>query len=95
MSSANFPPMIDHLMRCAAAWCAAHDAVPLGRLGRLAINDAGVFSRLEAPDANLTLATLQRLARFLSDPANWPEGAAVPEEVTAFAQRVCGQKVAA
>lgn len=84
-------PLVDRLRECADLWTAAHAARP-GRLGRLVINDGGFFTRIESPGASVTTATLERFARFLADPANWPEGedgrGAVPEAVHAFAHVV-------
>jgi hypothetical protein len=68
----------DRLRRCCTLWCEAHDAKP-GRLGRLVVNDGGFFARLESPGATTTTATLEKFARFLADPANWPDGN-VPRE---------------
>lgn len=91
----NFPkPLVDALVECAELWCAAHDDPPqIARLGRLVVNDAGFFTRLAKQTKGTTTDTLNRFARFLLDPANWPEpacGAArVPQEVRDLAHR-CG-----
>jgi len=77
----------DRLRMACASWCAANEAKP-GRLGRLAINDGGFFTRLENnPGASTTTATLTRFAEFLADPANWP-GGLVAEEAKALAHVV-------
>lgn len=77
----------DRLRIACASWCAANDAKP-GRLGRLAINDGGFFTRLENnPGASTTTTTLTRFAEFLADPANWPDGL-VAEEAQALAHVV-------
>lgn len=77
----------DRLRIACTAWCVANDAKP-GRLGRLAINDGGFFTRLEKnPCASTTTATLGKFAQFLVDAANWPEGK-VAEEAKALAHVV-------
>lgn len=77
----------DRLRQASAAWCSANEAKP-GRLGRLAINDGGFFTRLENnPGASTTTATLTRFAEFLADPANWPDGV-VADEAKALAHVV-------
>lgn len=87
MDTANILTLDDRLRLACAAWCAAHEARP-GRLGRLAINDGGFFTRLENnPAASTTTATLEKFARFLADPANWPEGE-VADEAKALAHVV-------
>lgn len=74
--------LVDRLRDCAGRWVSAHGA-SLARLGRTVINDGGFFARIDAPGASVTTATLERFARFLGDPGNWPDGA-VPDEVAAF-----------
>lgn len=76
-------PLIDRLVLVAARWAAAHEAT-LARLGREVVNDGGFFGRLEAPGANTTTATLEKFARFLAEPGNWP-GGTVPGEAHRFA----------
>lgn len=77
----------DRLRQASAAWCSANEAKP-GRLGRLAINDGGFFTRLENnPGASTTTATLTRFAEFLADPANWPDSV-VADEAKALAHVV-------
>ena len=75
-------PLLDRLRVCAALWSEATDA-KLARLGREVVNDGGFFARLESPGASTTTATLEKFARFLIDPANWPD-AKVPGDVVAF-----------
>ena len=75
-------PLLDRLRVCAVLWSEATDA-KLARLGREVVNDGGFFARLESPGASTTTATLEKFARFLLDPANWPD-AVVPGEVAAF-----------
>lgn len=76
------PSLVDRLRDCANAWGAAHDAKP-SRLGLLVVNDSGFFSRLAAREASTTTATLEKFARFLAEPENWPDGT-VPGEVREF-----------
>ncbi|MFZ5745252.1 MAG: hypothetical protein ACOY7T_12320 [Pseudomonadota bacterium] len=78
--------LIDRLRQSADRWREVNDAT-LAKLGRLVINDGGFFSRIEAPGASTTTATLERFARFLGDPANWREGA-VPDVVAEFVHAV-------
>lgn len=92
MTLQNPPTLIDRLTSAALAWSAANDATP-ARLGRLAINDGGFFTRIGTPDASTTTVTLEKFARFLVDPANWPDGE-VAEEAKAFAH-VTGISLAA
>ena len=79
--------LVDRLRVCAALWAEANDATT-AKLARLVINDGGFFTRLDAPGATTTAATLEKFARWLGEPANWPAdetGArAVPQEVVAF-----------
>lgn len=79
-------PLIDRLRLCAALWTEANGAT-LARLGRSAVNDGGFFTRLENQVQGTTTASLERFARFMLDPANWPDGG-VPEEVVAFGHAV-------
>lgn len=55
-------------------------------LGRTVVNDGGYFGMVEASNSTRT-ATLEKFARFLADPVNWPN-LAVPAEVIAFAHVV-------
>lgn len=73
--------LIDRLRIAAALWADANDAT-LARLGRGAINDSSYFTRSE-PAQGPTTGTLEKFARFLGDPGNWPDGV-VPGEVCAF-----------
>ncbi|PKB19634.1 hypothetical protein B0I00_1873 [Novosphingobium kunmingense] len=75
-------PLIDRLMTCAKAWAEANDR-SLSRLATIVVNDGKFFVRCEEGTANPTAATLERFARFLGEPANWPEGA-VPDAVASF-----------
>lgn len=73
--------LVERLQQCADLWTAATGG-SLAQLGRVAINDSTFFSRLESPRGPTT-ATLEKFARFLTDPGNWPDGE-VPGEVVAF-----------
>ena len=72
------------LMGAANAWCAVHEA-PLSRLGKAVASDAAFFDRVEGRAVlPCTVATLEKFARFLADPVNWPDGV-VAEEARALA----------
>lgn len=75
--------LVDRLRICAVLWTEANDA-SFARLGKAVVNDGGFFTRLDSPGSTTTAATLEKFARFLIDPANWPD-AVVPGEVAAFA----------
>lgn len=81
--------LVDALMECAELWCVAHtpEPAPLARLGRLAVGDGGFFTRLPTQSKGATTDTLERFARFLLDPANWPDGRVVPH-AREFAHRL-------
>ena len=78
--------LTDRLFAAARAWVEAHDAT-LARLGRAVVNDTSFFARLEKPQASPTTATLEKFARYLADPVNWPEGK-VADEAKALAHVV-------
>ncbi len=84
-------PLVDRLRASAAAWVDANEA-SLARLGRAVVNDGGFFTRLETQVQGTTTASLERFARFLVEPANWPADASgarvVPAEVIAFGHAV-------
>lgn len=86
MIEAEFIPLVDALKQCSALWVERSGATH-ARLGRSVVNDGGFFSRLETQPRGTTTDTLERFARFLALPDNWPEGE-VPEEVLSFAGRV-------
>lgn len=71
------------LLDCAERWAAAHDGAPLSRIGKTVAGDANFFDRISR-GGGVNLATLEKFAGFLADPANWPDGA-VPKEAVAFA----------
>lgn len=78
--------LIEHLQAAADAWCSACER-SLSRLATMVVNDGKFFDRISAPGGNVTTATLERFARYLHDPANWPDGL-VPEEACQLAHRV-------
>ncbi len=83
--------MIDlksRLFQAARNWCAAQgDDVPLSRIGKRVAGDANFFLRLEAPEATLQVATLEKFGRFLTDAANWPDEQ-VPYDICEFAHAI-------
>ena len=87
--------MIDlktRLSHCADAWCLAHadgDGVraPLSRLSKRVMDDGKFFENLGAMRRGPSTDTLEKFARFLVDPANWP-GGAVAEEAKVLAHVV-------
>lgn len=87
MDASTSLPLVDRLRISAALW-AESTGGSLARLGKAVVNDGGFFTRLETQPQGTTTATLEKFARFLIDPANWPEDAdgarCVPGEVVAF-----------
>ena len=79
------------LLDCADLWSAAHADAPVSRIGKAVAGDANLLKRLR-DGGGLNLGTLENAARFLADPANWPDGD-VPEMVRDFAH-VTGVSVA-
>lgn len=75
-------PLLDRLALSARLWSEATGR-SLGALASVVVNHGSFFERLESPGASTTTVTLEKFARFLVDPANWPD-AAVPGEVIAF-----------
>ncbi|MBX7496788.1 hypothetical protein K3172_13055 [Qipengyuania sp. 6B39] len=92
--------MIDLKTRLAEAaqiWCTAHAAaegkeVPLSRLSKAIGYDGKFFDTLPTMRRGPSTDTLEKFARFLADPANWPDGT-VAEEAKALAH-VCGVSAA-
>jgi len=80
------PGLIDRLRASAELWAQVNTA-SLSALASAVLNDSGYFARIAVPAPSTTTRTLEKFARFLVDPANWPGGAA-PEEVCAFAHAV-------
>lgn len=87
--------MIDlktRLASAANAWCRAcsieaGDCVPLSRLSKPIMGDGKFFDGLQDMRRGPSTDTLEKFARFLADPANWPDGV-VAEEAKAFAHVV-------
>lgn len=73
-------------MAVAELWSAATGR-SLGALSSVVSNHGGTLDRLRDTSNSVTDATLEKFARFLADPANWPDRE-VPEEAKAFAHRV-------
>lgn len=77
----DIAPLVERLKVCAQLWTEANSA-SRARLGSIVVNDPGFFTRVEAT-ASTTTKTLERFARFLGDPKQWPDQA-VPAEVCIF-----------
>lgn len=81
------------LSLAATAWCVAHAdqegaPAPASRLARAAGYDDGeFFEKLPTARRGPSTNTLEKFARFLADPANWPEGE-VGDEAKTFAHAV-------
>lgn len=86
MNTLTALPLVDRLRQVSQLWAEAHEA-SLARLGKVVVNDGGFFTRLETQVQGTTTATLEKFARFLGDPGNWPEGV-VPQEAIDLAHRV-------
>ena len=80
METQTIPTLVERLHKCGLIWTEAHDA-PLTRLGRLVVNDGGLLQRIGQPGVSVTTATLERIAAFLADPANWPAGEVAQEAI--------------
>lgn len=85
-ADAPLPGLIERLRMSADLWAKATDS-SLSALASAVLNDSGYFARISGPSPSTTTRTLEKFARFLTDPANWPEGRA-PEEVCGFAHAV-------
>ena len=81
------PSLTDRLRSAAERWADAHES-HLARLGKLVVNDTSFFTGLSMRVKGPSTDTLEKFARFLADPANWPKGC-VAEEAKALAH-VCG-----
>jgi hypothetical protein len=68
--------LIDKVLKIAAVWATANGHSSTARLSTLVANDGRVLAKLEA-GGGATLATLDKFAVFLREPANWP-GAVIP-----------------
>ncbi|WP_161595938.1 hypothetical protein [Flavisphingopyxis soli] len=58
----------------------------MSRAAKIVANHGGFFDRLAGEGASCTTKMLEKFARFLVDPANWP--GPVPQEVCDFAHAV-------
>lgn len=73
------------LSLAAESWCAAHAdengvPAPASRLARAAGYDDGqFFKNLPSSKRGPSTDTLEKFARFLVNPANWPEGKVADE----------------
>lgn len=67
-------------------WAARTDR-STGALSSVVTNNGRSLERLRDPANSVTDATLEKFARFLVDPANWPDGS-VPQEAVDLAHRV-------
>ena len=67
-----------HLLELARLYTEA-SGVSASAVGRLALNDNTVFSRLEAAKIGFGVRTYDKLVRWFS--LNWPEGAAWPDDI--------------
>lgn len=79
-------PLLERLRHAADHWSGATGRT-LGALSALVTNNGSFFDRLGESRASTTTATLEKFARFLVEPANWPEGE-VPADVVKFAHDV-------
>ena len=69
------------LKAAANAWCSAHDA-PASRLGKAVASDAAFFDRVEERSVlPCTVATLEKFARYLAAPENWPDRSVDPTAI--------------
>lgn len=77
----------ERLLQAAELWSEATGR-SLGALSSLVSNHGSTLDRLRDPANAVTDKVVEKFARYLIDPANWPEGVAVPEAVAAFGQVV-------
>ena len=87
MSDQAAPDLISALIAVATQWGDAHGDAPLSRLAKRVAGDARFFDRVAQPATSCRVDTLERFARYLHEPANWPEGL-VPVEACELAHRV-------
>lgn len=78
--------LTERLLSASDCWTQAHDAT-LARLGKIVANDTAFFTNLAKMRRGPSTDTLEKFARFLADPANWPEGE-VADEAKALAHVV-------
>lgn len=72
------------LALAAEAWARAHadeagEPAPLSRLSKPLAGDGKFFDNLPAMRRGPSTDTLEKFARFLADPANWPDGKVAAE----------------
>jgi hypothetical protein len=60
----------ENLLTLGAQYTAASGRISLAAIGKLALNDNTVFSRLQARETGFNVRTYDRLVRWFS--ANWP-----------------------
>lgn len=80
MTTHSPPSLRQRLLAAANAWAVATGRT-LGGLSAKVANHGHALDRLADPDKAVTDATLEKFARFLVDPANWPNGAVAKEAV--------------
>lgn len=85
-------PLNDKLRAASACWCEATGR-SLGALSSIVTNQGSFFDRLGNSRNGTNTTTLEKFARFLTDPTNWPtaeEGGdgRLPEAVLAFGHAV-------
>ena len=81
--------MIDlktRLATAAIAWCIAQtgpgeEVVPLSRLSKRVMDDGKFFDNLASMRRGPSTDTLEKFARYLADPVNWPANADGVHEV--------------
>ena len=80
MEHVSPPRLRARLLAAAEAW-SEKTGRTLGALSCVVSNHARTIERLRDPSNKVTDATLEKFARFLADPANWPGGAVAQEAV--------------
>ncbi|MEH6722775.1 MAG: hypothetical protein V7686_04545 [Qipengyuania sp.] len=78
--------LTERLVAASECWTATCDAT-LARLGKVVANDTAFFTNLAKMRRGPSTDTLEKFARYLADPANWP-GGLVAEEARALAHVV-------
>lgn len=78
--------LTDRLVASSECWATRADA-SLARLGKLVVNDTAFFTNLARMRRGPSTDTLEKFARFLADPASWPDGV-VADEAKALAHVV-------
>lgn len=75
--------LTERLVAASDCWATSQDAT-LARLGKAVVNDTAFFTNLARMRRGPSTDTLEKFARFLADPANWPDGS-VADEAKALA----------